>query len=83
MAKTSVQKQVIISILSVLLYSIGFFRIEVELSNHKRKIIALENAAQGSEKSSRNESPEGKTANTVKPSKFSTINCVLYVINFR
>jgi len=83
MAKTSVQKQIIISILSVLLYSIGFFRIEVELRNHKRKIIALENAAQGSEKSNRNNFPEGKTTNSVRTSKFSFINCVLYVINPR
>ena len=74
MAKTIVQKQIIIPILSVLLYSIGFFRIEEELSNHMGKIIALENAVQGSEKSSRNGSPEGKITNSVKASKFAFIN---------
>ena len=54
-----VQKQSVISILSVLLYSIGFFRIEVELSNQMRKINALEDAMQASVKSIRDGSPEG------------------------
>lgn len=58
----SVQKQSIISILSVLLYSIGFFRIEVELNNHMRKIFALEEAVRAGEKSIRNGSPEGTTS---------------------
>ena len=55
----SVHKQSIISILSILLYSIGFFRIEVELNNHMRKIFALEEAVYAIEKSIRNGSPEG------------------------
>lgn len=59
MSRMSVQKQTIISILSVLLYFIGFFRIEVELSNHSRKINALEDAVQASKKSIRNDLPEG------------------------
>ena len=59
MARMSVHKQSIISILSILLYSIGFFRIEVELNNHMRKIFALEEAVHAIEKSIRNGSPEG------------------------
>lgn len=55
----TVQKQSIISILSVLLYCIGFFRIEVELSNQMKKINALEDAVKANEKSIRNVSPEG------------------------
>lgn len=70
----SVQKQIIISILPILLYSIGFFRIEVELSNHMRKIIALEDAVQAIEKSIRNGSPEGTITNSVKTSNFAFIN---------
>jgi len=70
----SVQKQIIISILSILLYSIGFFRIEVELSNHMRKIIALEDAVQAIEKSILNGSPEGTITNSVKTSNFAFIN---------
>lgn len=34
----------IISIVSVLFYCVGFIRIEVELSNQKKKINALEDA---------------------------------------
>jgi len=56
------------------LYSIGFFRIEVELSNHMRKIIALEDAVQAIEKSIRNGSPEGTITNSVKTSNFAFIN---------
>lgn len=74
----SVQKQIIISILSILLYSIGFFRIEVELSNHMRKIIALEDAVQAIEKSILNGSPEGTITNSVKTSNFAFINYILY-----
>ena len=58
----SVHKQSIISILSILLYSIGFFRIEVELNNHMRKIFALEEAVHAIEKSIRSGSPEGTIA---------------------
>lgn len=59
MSRMSVQKQTVISILSVLLYFIGFFRIEVELSNHLRKIYALEDAVEAGKKSIRNDLPEG------------------------
>ena len=60
MTRMSVHKQSIISILSILLYSIGFFRIEVELNNHLRKTLALEEAVHAIEKSIRNGSPEGR-----------------------
>lgn len=59
MARMSIQKQSIISILSILLYFIGFLRIEVELNNHMRRIFTLEEAVRAGEKSIRNGSPEG------------------------
>lgn len=82
MARMSIQKQSIISILSILLYFIGFFRIEVELNNHMRRIFALEEAVRAGEKSIRNGSPEGTITlalnylwnNSVKTPKFAFIN---------
>lgn len=49
----------IISVLSVLLYCVGFFRIEVELNEQKKKINALEDVLKTNEKSLHASSPSG------------------------
>ena len=51
----------VISVLSIVLYCAGFLRVELELNEHKRRINALENAAEAKTPTS-----EPNLANTTK-----------------